>query len=46
MHFVKDADLVLCMHNGRIEDYGTPRDLAAKPESMYAQQLAASNMPA
>jgi len=46
MHFVADADLVLCMHNGRIEDYGTPRDLAAKPESMYAQQLAASTMSA
>ena len=44
MHFVQDADEVLCLHNGAIEDRGTPKELAAKPESLYAQQLAASRL--
>ena len=42
MHFVEDADQVLCMHNGAIEDVGTPAELAAKPDSHYAQQLRAA----
>ena len=42
MHFVMDADEVLCLHNGAIEDRGSSKELAAKPSSLFAQQLAAS----
>merc|ERR1712048_372640 len=41
MHFVENADQVICMHNGSIEDSGTPEELSAQPRSLYFQQKVA-----
>ena len=42
LDFVKDADMIICMHNGGVQDVGSPSELLKKPDSLYAQQLRAS----